>query len=66
MMGERLTRMESHYEAIDDFLKSDKEQINRILYRREIETLRKRFKKIKIEVESVYSDKLYNCIIEKI
>ena len=66
MMGERTTRMESHYEAIEDLLNSDKDQINRILYSREIKTLEKRFSEIKIEVKSVYSDRLYNCIIKKI
>lgn len=65
MMGERTTRMESHYEAIEDLLNSDKDQINRILYSREIKTLR-RIPEIEIEVKSVYSDKLYNCIIKKI
>ena len=65
MMGERTTRMESHYEAIEDLLNSDKDQINRILYGREIRTLEKRCPKIKIEVKSVYSDRLYNCIITK-
>ena len=65
MMGERTTRMESHYEAIEDLLNSDKDQINRILYSREIRTLEKRYPKIKIEVKSVYSDRLYNCIITK-
>lgn len=66
MMGERTTRMESHYEAIEDLLSSDKEQINRILYSREIKTLEKRFSEIKIEVKSIYSGRLYNCIIKKI
>ena len=66
MVNERMTRMESHYEAITDFLKSDKEQINRILYGREIRTLRKRFPEIKIESESEYSKSLYVCIIKKI
>ena len=65
MMGERTTRMESHYEAIEDLLNSNKDQINRILYSREIKTLR-RIPEIEIEVKSVYSDKLYNCIIKKI
>ena len=66
MVNERMTRMESPYEAITDFLKSDKEQINRILYGREIRTLRKRFPEIKIEIESEYSKSLYVCIIKKI
>lgn len=67
MVNERMTRMESHYEAITDFLKSDKEQINRILYGREIRTLRKRFPEIKIEIESEYSKSLlYVCIIKKL
>ncbi len=65
MMGERTTRMESHYEAIEDLLNSNKDQINRILYSREIKTLR-RIPEIEIEVKSVYSDRLYNCIIKKI
>ena len=65
MMDERTTRMESHYEAIEDLLSSDKDRINRILYSREIKTLRKRVSEIKIEVISEYSDKLYNCIISK-
>ena len=67
MMGERTTRMESHYEAIEDFLKSDKERIKRILYGREIRTLRKRFPEVKIEIESEYSKStLYVCIIKKL
>ena len=67
MMGERTTRMESHYEAIEDLLSSDKEQINRIVYGREIRTLRKRFPEIKIEIESEYSKSLlYVCIIKKL
>lgn len=45
MMGERTTRMESHYEAIEELINSDKEQINRILYSREIRVLRRRFPK---------------------
>lgn len=65
MMGERTTRMESHYEAIENFLKSDKEQINRILYGREIRTLGRVFPEVKIERVSSYSEKLYNCIISK-
>ena len=66
MMGERTTRMESHYEAIEELINSDKEQINRILYSREIRVLRRRFPKVKIEEKSLYSDKLYNCVIKKI
>ena len=66
MMGERTTRMESHYEAIEDLLSSDKEQINRILCSREIRVLRRRFPKVEIEKKSLYSDKLYNCVKKKI
>lgn len=65
MMNERMTRMESHYEAIEDLLNSDKEEINRILYSREIKTLGRVFPEVKIERVSSYSEKLYNCIISK-
>ena len=65
MMGERTTRMESHYEAIEELLNSDKDQINRILYVREVKTLRKRFPQVEIEIESNYKGSLYNCIISK-
>lgn len=65
MMGERTTRMESHYEAIQDLLNSNKGHMSRILYVREVKTLRKRFPQVEIEIESNYKGSLYNCIISK-
>ena len=65
MMGERTTRMESHYEAIQGLLNSDKERISRILYAREVKTLRKRFPQVEIKIESIYKGSLYNCVISK-
>lgn len=65
MMGERTTRMESHYEAIQGLLNSDKERISRILYVREVKTLQKRFPQVEIKIESIYKGSLYNCVISK-
>ena len=65
MMGERTTRMEAHYEAIHDLLNSDKESISRILYVREVKTLKKRFPQVEIKMESSYKGALYNCVIKK-
>ena len=65
MMGERTTRMESHYEAIQGLLHSDKERISRILYAREVKTLRKSFPQVEIKIESIYKGSLYNCVISK-
>ena len=61
----RQTRMESHCEIIEEFLRNDVKSIRRRLYSREIRNLRKKFPKIEIQVESYYKDSLYNCLISK-
>ena len=65
-MVEKTTRMESHYEAIVEMLKFNKKEITRILYPREIRMLQKRFQEIEIEVQEVYKEPLYKCVIKKI
>ena len=65
MTAGKLTRMESHYEAIDGFLKSNASNLPRRLYPGEIRTLENRFPEIKIEKESVYQGGLYNCSITR-
>ena len=65
MTAGKLTRMESHYEAIGRFLKSNASNLPRRLYPGEIRKLENRFPEIKIEKESVYQGGLYNCSITR-
>ena len=65
-MVEKTTRMESHYEVIMEMLKFNKKEITRILYPREIRMLRKRFKEIENEVQEVYKEPLYKCVIKNL
>lgn len=61
----RQSRMESHCEIIEVFLKKDVKYIRRKLYSREIGKLRKMYPQVEIVVESYYERSLYNCIISK-
>lgn len=63
---ENTTRMEGHYAAIQRLLESKQKYIYRVLYTREIRTLRRRFPQVKIEIDSLYRGPLYNCVIRKI